>query len=148
MQSIISSAYTILQFQKDTISTNIASIKGTLHPDETLNIVSSPEPVITTNTSKLYKKIALVCHPDRNPSLELCEAFKELPKDSSVSRLFDFISKNNIDVDISSENYKEAYKELFKTLELIAKNVNNPFFKWEIMEDNEKKSYLDKLRKS
>lgn len=146
MEAIVSSAQRILEFQKDTIRDNIASIQSSLHSNETLNIETNPVP--TKITSKLYKKIAFVCHPDRNSSSHLTEAFKELAKDSSITELFDFISKNNIDIDTSRLNYTEAFKELFENLELIAKNVNNPFFKWGIMDDDEKQKYLNNLRKS
>jgi hypothetical protein len=164
----IAGALDVIDYQREVIHNNVKSIQTTeLEQNGTEMIIKEQEKDDNTKekdddtieeddnttdvhsyTSKLYKRLAMVCHPDRGPAASVCEMFKSVSKSSSIAELMSFAHKAGVEVDLLENEILIAQNEFADLLLFIKKNADNPIFRWNDMEQKEKEYTLTKLRES
>ena len=99
---------------------------------------------------KVYRKVALKFHPDKNKDKKAQEIFKSATKaneEKNLSKLLFILNLTNVSVKFDEEDTKIINDEKDKLDKKLSDLKTSIFYKWDKMEQSVKDRYIDYLKK-
>ena len=99
---------------------------------------------------KVYRKVALQFHPDKNKDKKAQEIFKSATKaneEKNLSKLLFILNLTNVSVKFDEEDTKIINDEKDKLDKKLSDLKTSIFYKWDKMEQSVKDRYIDYLKK-
>ena len=115
--------------------------------EDTSEIEETPIEIIL---KKIYRKVALKFHPDKNKDAKAQEIFKSATKaneQKNLSKLLFILNLANVNVKFSEEEIEIINVEKDKLDKKLSDLKTSIFYKWDKMEQSVKDRYIDYLKK-
>ena len=101
---------------------------------------------------KVYKKVALKYHPDKNKDKKTDDIFKSISKsyeNKNLPKLLFFLNMSNLSINLNfSPNEKEIIlNEKEKLDKKIKELTSSVFYNWDKMNDSQRETYMNYFKK-